>query len=320
MKLIFLLLLILICLPPSTIISPMQSHTPLLCFQLLALPNKIQWNTSQHLSSILLPHLAPWPNYWCSTDHDDSTSHNPSLHETKAPTLSLFFYVCLSIFNVRLAYDNIYLLSSVLSYDQLSPSYKKFVAAISTTSKPKTFSTADKDKNWHDALAIESSVLEENNTWTLTPLPVGKQPIGCKWVCKIKYKSDGSIERYKVCLVAKGFTQQEGINYHETFAPVAKLVTIQCLLEITSFRIGPYINLMFKMHFCMVTSVKRYTCAFLLAFLVRGRIVYANLINLFMDWSKPLEIGLPSFLMLLKMLGIGNQRQNTLYLLVFKPI
>jgi hypothetical protein len=52
----------------------------------------------------------------------------------------------------------------------------------------------------------EIIALEENNTWSFTSLPVGHYPIGCKWVFKVKYQSDTSIERYKASLVAKGYT------------------------------------------------------------------------------------------------------------------
>ena len=52
----------------------------------------------------------------------------------------------------------------------------------------------------------EIEALEVNNTWTLTQLPAGKSPIGCKWVYRIKYLPDGTIERYKAHLIAKGFT------------------------------------------------------------------------------------------------------------------
>jgi hypothetical protein len=55
----------------------------------------------------------------------------------------------------------------------------------------------------------EIDALESNHTWTLTHLPSGKTPIGCKWVYKIKHRADGSVERCKARLVAKGFTQCE---------------------------------------------------------------------------------------------------------------
>ena len=78
--------------------------------------------------------------------------------------------------------------------------------------------------------------LQQNNTWSLVTLPVGHKPIGCKWVYKIKYKFDGTIERYKACLVAKGYNQVEGIDYQQTFSPTAKLTTLRCLLTIVAAR------------------------------------------------------------------------------------
>ena len=60
--------------------------------------------------------------------------------------------------------------------------------------------------HWRDAMTVELEAMHMNHTWTITPLPRDKHVIGCKWVYKIKYKSDGFIEGYKACLVAKGYT------------------------------------------------------------------------------------------------------------------
>ena len=76
----------------------------------------------------------------------------------------------------------------------------------------------------------ELKALEANHTWDITQLPPLKRPIGCKWVFTVKYLSDGRIERYKARLVAQGFSQIHGIDYGETFAPVAKMNTVRILI------------------------------------------------------------------------------------------
>ncbi|KAH9684825.1 retrovirus-related pol polyprotein from transposon RE2 [Citrus sinensis] len=129
-----------------------------------------------------------------------------------------------------------YPLHNFISYHRFSPAHKSFLSAITSTTEPSFFHEAVKLPEWHKAMEDEITALEKNNTWTLTHLPDGKKAIGSRWVYKIKYQSDGTIERYKARLVAKGYTQTEGIDYHATFSPVAKLVTVRALLSLAAVK------------------------------------------------------------------------------------
>ena len=89
-----------------------------------------------------------------------------------------------------------------------------------------------KSLDWRTTYLEETNALKKNETWELVELLEGKKTLGFKWEFTIKCKVDGSIERYNTHLVAKGFTQTFGLDYHKTFAPIAKINSIQVLLSL----------------------------------------------------------------------------------------
>uniref|UniRef100_A0A2N9GPT0 Reverse transcriptase Ty1/copia-type domain-containing protein n=1 Tax=Fagus sylvatica TaxID=28930 RepID=A0A2N9GPT0_FAGSY len=122
--------------------------------------------------------------------------------------------------------------SSPISLENTCPLRKS-----TRTSRPPTYL-----QDYHCQLALSTSPITSSCASTapitsiITDLPPGKHPIGCKWVYKVKLKADGSSERYKARLLAKGYSQQEGLDYSETFSPVAKFTTVRLLLAIAAVK------------------------------------------------------------------------------------
>ena len=118
-----------------------------------------------------------------------------------------------------------------MSYENLSPSHKAFLTNICSILIPKIVFEALSNENWRGAMRVEMQALEKNKTWDLVKLPKGKSIVR---IFTVKYNSDGSLERYKTRLVAKGYTQTYVVDYLETFAPIAKMNTIRILLSLAA--------------------------------------------------------------------------------------
>ena len=102
---------------------------------------------------------------------------------------------------------------------------------------PATLEEARRRKDWSKwdlAIKAELEALKKAGTWGVIERPRGRNVVACKWVLHIKKDATGRIERYKARLVAKGFTQVYGVDYYETFAPVAKLASIRTILAIAA--------------------------------------------------------------------------------------
>ena len=92
-----------------------------------------------------------------------------------------------------------------------------------------------KSERWHEALRSEIESLRDNRVWNLVDPPDGVRAIECKWIFKKKTDADGNVYIYKARLVAKGFHQIQGVDYDETFSPIAVLKCIRILLAIVVY-------------------------------------------------------------------------------------
>jgi len=105
---------------------------------------------------------------------------------------------------------------------------------VLATNNPSTYAQTKEKPEWETAMIVDYDSLMKNKTWTLVPHPPGKNLVGCKWIYKTKFTTEGQIEKYKAWLVAKGFSQQEDIDYNEFFSPVAIMNTVRTIRSLVA--------------------------------------------------------------------------------------
>ena len=112
--------------------------------------------------------------------------------------------------------------------------FGKALVASLRDSESSTFEEASQHHVWRDAMMEEYHSIMKNDVWEIVSRPEGKSVVTSRWLYKLKHAADGSVEKYKARFVVRGFSQVEGVNYDETFAPVARYTSIRALISIAA--------------------------------------------------------------------------------------
>ena len=102
--------------------------------------------------------------------------------------------------------------------------------------EPKTVYDALQDDEWNKAMEEEIDQIKKNKTWSFIPRPVDKNVIGTKWVFRNKLDENGEITRNKARQVCTGYAQEEGLDYRETFTPIARMEGVRNLLAYATYK------------------------------------------------------------------------------------
>ena len=132
---------------------------------------------------------------------------------------------------------------NLVSFHSYHASHQAFVSHSCDIKEPYSYTEATSQPMWVDAMNLKLQALQATNTLELVTLPVGKKPIGSKWVFKVKLKANGDLECGKARLVAKGFNRKHGNDYEETFSPVVKMNTVKSLIAVAASQHWPLFQL-----------------------------------------------------------------------------
>ena len=110
----------------------------------------------------------------------------------------------------------------------------RYQALVARDGEPASFKEAAQHQVWLDAIVEEYNSIMVNDVWKVVPRPQDRSMVGSRWIYKVKQAVDGSVEKYKASFVAQGFSQIEGIDYDETFTPVARYYSIRSILALST--------------------------------------------------------------------------------------
>jgi hypothetical protein len=113
------------------------------------------------------------------------------------------------------------------------PNYMALMSSIIDV-EPSSFEEVIDQQVWQDAMVEEYTSIMKNDVWDIVSRPEGKSVVSSRWLYKIKHVADGSIEKFKVRFVVRGFSQREGVDYEETFSPVTRYASIRVVISIAS--------------------------------------------------------------------------------------
>ena len=121
---------------------------------------------------------------------------------------------------------------SFYSYNHFSSHSYSFIASLDFISLPNKVSEALAHSSWRSAMIEKMDALTDNGTWDLVRLPAVKKAIGCRWMFTVKVNLDGSIAKLKARLVAKEYAKTYGVDYSNTFSPIAKMTSIRLFISL----------------------------------------------------------------------------------------
>ena len=222
------------CLSPSTAPSPVTPTSPK--YSHLS-PMSSTSLLDQHQLSPISPesqnshHSSHSPSPTTNSPQSSTTGHIPS-HNPLSPSNLDSHNVNSQIKTHRLS-DILKTIDSInTNHTSKFPLPTSLHVSLSIPLELVNFSSAIKQPEWVEAMQDEFNAIIHNKTWQLVPRPHNRPVIGCNWIYKTKPSTDNTSHKYKARLVDKGFLQERGIDYHETFSLVVKVTTIRILLTL----------------------------------------------------------------------------------------